>query len=48
MKTSEETELERMTGVDPYEDEIEDGVPMWLTVILLAILMMFTWIGDWK
>lgn len=46
MNKSEETELERMTGVDPYEDEIGDGVPMWLAAIILAILMMFTWIGD--
>ena len=41
-------ELERMNGVDPYEDEIEDGIPMWLYALLLAVLMIFTWIGDWK
>lgn len=33
-------ELERMTGVDPYEDEIEDGVPGCLYVILLGILLI--------
>lgn len=46
MNTSDKQELERLTGVDPYEDEVEDGVPMWLTAILLAILMIFTWTGE--
>ena len=37
-------ELERMTGVDPYEDEIEDGVPMWLMMLLTWLLIALAWL----
>ena len=39
-------EAEAMTGIDPYEDEIEDGIPMWLYALLMAILMLIAWIKD--
>lgn len=48
MNETEKLELESLTGLDPYEDEIENGIPMWLYALLLAVLMIFTWIGDWK
>ncbi len=44
MKTSEEKELERMTGVDPYEDEVEDGVPMWLYTLMFWVLLCIAWL----
>ncbi|MBP5586660.1 MAG: hypothetical protein J6Y92_09960 [Lentisphaeria bacterium] len=41
---STKQELEMMTGVDPYEDEIEDGVPMWLMLLLTGLLITFAWL----
>ena len=41
MKKIARQELERMNGVDPYEDEIEDGVPGWLYTLMLGILLLF-------
>lgn len=32
-------ELARMNGVDPYEDEIEDGVPSWFCALMIGCLM---------
>lgn len=37
-------ELERMNGVDPYEDEVEDGVPMWLMMLLTGLLIVLAWL----
>lgn len=37
-------ELERMNGVDPYEDEVGDGVPMWLTMLLTWLLIALAWL----
>ncbi len=37
-------ELERMNGVDPYEDELDDGVPSWLYAVLVVLLFLFGWL----
>lgn len=36
-------ELARMNGVDPYEDEIEDGVPCWFYALMIGLLMFLGW-----
>ena len=36
-------ELEQMNGVDPYEDEIEDGLPGWFYGFMILILFVFGW-----
>ena len=30
-------------GVDPYEDEIEDGVPCWFYALMIGLLMFLGW-----
>ena len=44
MNKIEKQELERMNGVDPYEDEVEDGVPMWLMMLLTGLLIVLSWL----
>lgn len=33
-----------LNGIDPYEDELEDGVPGWLHGLMLLILFALTWL----
>lgn len=46
MNKTEKLELEQMNGVDPYEDETENGIPMWLYALLLASLMGLAAFAD--
>ena len=43
MSKNKRLELERMNGVDPYEDEIEDGIPMWLMMLMTGVLIVLSW-----
>lgn len=44
MNETEKLELESLTGLEPDEDEIEDGIPMWLLMLPTGLLIALAWL----
>lgn len=44
MNETEKLELESLTGLEPDEDEIEDGIPMWLYTLMFWVLLCIAWL----